>query len=134
MKHHLTLLAFLAIYVNGHSQFLVLTCDKPVEMYNYHVGHEWRFGFGVNKTFYPIYEAVEAPTGSASTLEFIVQENDTHTDQTTVPLDIDPAKMELNKLYSKKLEVIVTENAGQFKGNKAMFAITVHYKKVATRA
>jgi hypothetical protein len=133
MKHHLSLLAFLAIAATAHGQYIVLTCDKPVQMSNDHVGHEWRFGFGVNKTFYPVFEPVEAPTGSASTLEFIVQELDEQTDQTIIPLEIDPMKLELNKQYSKKLEVVVTENAGRFKGHKAMFNVTVYYKKIATR-
>lgn len=134
MKRHFLILAvLLTLTSSAFSQYIVLTCDKPIEMYNDHVGHEWRFGFGINKTFYPAFEPVQAPFASASTIEFIAQEIDGHTDQTTISLDIDPAKLETNKQYSKKLEVIVTENGGRYKGKKAMFNITVYYKKVTTR-
>jgi hypothetical protein len=134
MRHHSLLTAlFFFCLAQASAQHIVLTCDKPVILYNNSVGHEWRFGFGVNKTFYPIIDPVLAPVASAASLEFIIQEMDKYTDQATQSLEIDPSSMEYNKQYSKKLEITVTENGGRYKGNTAKFSVTVFYKKVATR-
>ena len=116
------------------SQNIVLTCDSPIEMYNNHVGHEWKFGFGVNRTFVPAVDPVTVPLSSVASLEFIIQEQDKYTDQAIVSLDIDASLLQFNKVYTRTLEVIVTENAGQYKGNTAKWSVTIHYKKVNTRA
>lgn len=134
MRHlHLLPAALWLCFAQAQAQSIVLTCDKPIELFNDHVGHDWRFGFGVNRTFYPILEPVEAPAASAATLEFIIQEMDDYTDQTVTPLQIDPGKLEYNKQYSRTLEIIVTENAGRYKGHTAKFKVTVYYRKTATK-
>jgi hypothetical protein len=103
-------------------------------MYNNHVGHDWKFGFGVNRTFIPAVDPVIVPVASIGSLEFIIQEMDKYTDQSTLELDIDPDQLQVNKLYSRTLEMIVTENAGEFKGNKAKWSVTIHYKKISSKA
>ena len=132
----LLIITFLVLSCYGISfaQNIVLTCDSPIQMYNNHVGYEWKFGFGVNRTFVPAVDPVSVPLSSVASLEFIIQELDKYTDQAIVSLDIDPASLQFNKLYSRTIELIVTENAGQYKGNTAKWSVTIHYKKVNARA
>lgn len=117
-----------------YGQNIILSCDTPIEMYNNHVGHEWKFGFGVNRTFVSAIGQVTVPVSSAGTLEFIIQEDDKYPDQTTIDLEIDPSSLQVNKLYTRTIEMVVTENAGLYEGNTAKWSITIHYKKTATRA
>lgn len=128
------LMLLLGCFSLAHSQLLELSFEKPIEVYNNQVGHEWRFGFGVNKTFYPNKESISVPVSSASTLEFIIQELDKYTDQATQSLSIFPHEMEYNKVYTKKLELVITENGGRFKGQTAQFNVLIRYKKVLPKA
>jgi len=135
MKSILIIVTTVLFYVSiGYGQNIILTCDTPIEMYNDHVGHEWKFGFGVNRSFVSAFGQVTVPVSSAGTLEFIIQEDDKYPDQTTIDLDIDPSLLQINKLYTRTIEMVVTENAGQYQGNTAKWSITIHYKKTATKA
>jgi hypothetical protein len=135
MKSPLLIITLVLFFTRiSYGQNIVLSCDTPIEMYNDHVGHEWKFGFGVNRSFVSAFGQVTVPVSSAGTLEFIIQEDDKYPDQTTIDLEIDPALLQVNKLYTRTIEMIVTENAGQFKGNTAKWSITIHYKKTNIKA
>lgn len=116
---------------NASSQYLEITCEEPTLIYNNHVGHEWAHALELDGKYYSIYNPFLVAIGSVYKVKFITSEaNEEYPDSSSVPLDIDPAKLEWEKLYAKTLELIVKERNGRYAGNTAKWQVTIHYKKV----
>ncbi len=134
MKRFLVITAFISLLqMESKTQSLEISCDRPQMIYNDHVGNEWAYGFQCNEKMYDWDKPFSIPLSMASSLSFILQEQDEYTDQASQLIPIDPAKMEFNKSYTKTLELIIKENRGRYAGNTAKWAVTVHMKKVPAR-
>ena len=131
VKYLLCLVTVICFASNVSSQYVEIKCDKPVLIYNNHVGNEWAHAFELDGKYASIYNPFLVETSSAYKLKFVTSEaKEKYPDASSAPMGIDPAKLEWEKLYSKTLELIVTERNGQYAGNTAKWQVTIHFRKI----
>ncbi len=116
---------------NAKSQYIEITCDKPELINNNHVGNEWSHTFELDGKYLSIYDPFLVETSSVYKVKFVTLEaNEKYPDSTSVPLGIDPAKLEWEKLYSKILELTIRESNGRYAGNTSKWEVTIHFRKI----
>lgn len=130
IKFILSLAFFLCCTIQVSSQYLEITCDRPVLIYNDHVGNEWAHALEMDGKYFSIYNPFLVETNAVYKVKFTTSEaNETYPDAASAPLNIDPSKLDWEKEYSKTLEVIVKERNGRYAGNTAKWQVTIHFKK-----
>ncbi len=131
IKYLICFIPLLCCANNVSSQYLEITCDEPVQIYNNHVGSEWSHTFELDGKYPSIYAPFLVETNSVFKVKFItIEANEKYPESSSVPLGIDPDKLEWEKLYSKTLELTIRESNGRYAGNTAKWQVTIHFKKV----
>ncbi len=131
IKYLLCLVNLICYASNVNSQYVEITCDRPILIYNNHVGNEWAHALELDGKYASIYDPFLVEMSSAYKLKFVTSEaKEKYPDASSAPMGIDPAKLEWEKLYSKTLELIVTERNGQYAGNTAKWQVTIHFRKI----
>jgi hypothetical protein len=130
MKYLLSIVTLICSAGVASSQYIEITCDKPVLIYNDHVGNEWTHALELNGKYLSIYKPIRIESSSIHKVKFVTSEvNEKYPDSSSMPLGIDASKLEWNKMYSKRIELIVRESNGRYAGNTAKWQVTIHYKK-----
>ena len=116
------------------AQTIQITCEKPVMIFNNHVGNEWGFQMDVNGTPQQINNPLNIPISDIQNTSFVVYEsNETHPDFASTSLNIEASALIPNKEYSKEIDVVITESNGRYSGNQAKWRLKFYYKKVVSR-
>ncbi len=103
-------------------------------IYNNHVGNEWGFGLEWNDSLYGPQEPMHTTVTGKCKLRVYVQEIDKYTEEVTHWFEIDPTKLETDKIYTKEIEFVVQENMGRYAGNTAKWVLTLKYRRIGDRA
>jgi len=122
------------ISCTSQAQRLEIILDDHELIINNHVGNEWGFGLERNDSIYGPQEPMYTSVNGKCKLRVYVQEIDKYTEEVTQWFEIDPTKLESDKIYTKEIEFIIQENMGRYAGNTAKWVLTLKYRKIGERA
>lgn len=120
-------ITFITFY--SFSETLEFRCDRPVMVYNDHVGNEWLFDVEIEGKRCSLDETVNIEGSDIIEVVFKVEEVDKISDFGSTTLKIDLNTLDLNTEQYTDIEVIVKENRGRYSGNTAKWKMRIYYSK-----
>ena len=133
MKVYFLIIVIFFISLYSFSDSLEIHCDRPVLIYNNHVGNEWVFDLQIDGKSYSMDERIEIEAFDTITIIFSVTEIDKISDHGSTSFILKGNELDFNKKYYSDIEVLVFENRGRYTGSSAKWKLRIYYTKTAEK-